>query len=74
MRIDVGELWICEYYLVAVVSACFDGEYVPVGLPDDPVDRVAVDVDAEEGRITILLFQVRFQGAGTQQYMPVHYI
>ena len=46
---------------MAVEPACFDREDVAVGLPDGAVHRVAVDVDAEEGRVATLLFQLRFQ-------------
>ncbi len=41
---------------MAVSSALPDGVDLVIGQPDDPVDGVDLDVDAEEGRVSRLVF------------------
>ena len=43
-------------YLVAVLPTLHDGVDVVVGQPDDPVDGEGLDVDAEHGRVPVLVF------------------
>ncbi len=41
---------------MAVSSALPDGVDLVIGQPDDPVDGVDLDIDAEEGRVSRLVF------------------
>ena len=41
---------------MAVLPTLHDGVDVVVGQPDDPVDGEGLDVDAEHGRVPVLVF------------------